>query len=65
MSYDRALQLSTEEANTVIDRYENEGCVWPGTVIDKLFTAGNLHNIDHNPSSTSSQSGHYNIHHTT
>ena len=56
VSYGRALQLSTEEANTVIDRYENEGCVCLETLIDKLFTAGNLHNIDHNPSSTSSQS---------
>ena len=65
MSYDRALQLSMEEANTVIDRYENEGCVCPETLIDKLFTAGNLQNIDHNPSSTSSQSWQYNIHHTT
>ena len=54
--YGRALQLSTEEANTVIDSYENEGCVCPETLIDKLFTTGNLHNIDHNHSSTSSQS---------
>ena len=29
VSYGRALQLSIEEANTVIDRYENEGCVCP------------------------------------
>ena len=56
MSYDRALQLSTEEANTAIDRYENEGCVCSATLIDNHFTAGNLDNIDHNPSSTSSQS---------
>ena len=56
VSYGRALQLSTEEANTVIDRYENEGCVCPETLIDTLFTDGNLHSIDHNPSSTSSQS---------
>ena len=63
VSYGRALQLSTEEANTPIDRYENEGCVCSTTLIDKLFTAGNLDNIDHNPSSTSSQSWHCNIHH--
>ena len=56
VSYDRALQLSTEEANTAIDRYENEGCVCPATLKDKLFTTGKLDYIDHNPSSTSSQS---------
>ena len=56
VSYGRALQLSTEEANTQFDRYGNEGCVCSTTLIDKLFTAGNLDNIDHNPSSTSSQS---------
>ena len=55
VSYDRVLQLSTEEANTAIDRYEKEGCVCPATLRDNLFTTGNLDNIDHNPSSTSSQ----------
>jgi len=54
VSYDRVLQLSTEEANRVIDNYENEGSVCPSTLRDKLFTTGNLDNIDHNPSSTSS-----------
>jgi len=52
--YDRDLQLSTEEANRVIDNYENEGSVCPSTLRDKLFTTGNLDNIDRNPSSTSS-----------
>ena len=54
VSYDRVLQLSTEEANRVIDIYENEGIVCPTTLRDELFTTGNLDNIDHNPSSTSS-----------
>ena len=52
VSYDRVLQLSTEEANRVIDNYENEGSVCLSTLTDKLFTTGNLDNIDHNPSST-------------
>ena len=54
MSYDRVLQLSPKDANTGIDRYENEACVCPSTLRDKLFNTGNLDNIDHNPSSTSS-----------
>ena len=53
MSYDIVLQLSTEEANRVIDN-ENEGIVCPTTLRDELFTTVNLDNIDHNPSSTSS-----------
>ena len=52
MSYDRVLQLSTEEANRVIDN-ENEGIVCPTTLRDELFTTVNLDSIDHNPSSTS------------
>ena len=54
VSYDRVLQLSTDEANRVIDMYEREGIVRPSTLRDNLFTTGNLDNIDHNPSSTSS-----------
>ena len=36
------------------DIYENKGCVCPAILIDKLFITGNLDNVDHNPSSTSS-----------
>ena len=54
VSYDRGLQLSTEEVNRVIEMYENEGSVCPSILREQLFTAGNLDNIDHNPSSTSS-----------
>ena len=55
VSYDRALQLSAEEAHSGIDRYENEGCACCLTLRDKLCNTGNLDNIEHNPSSTSSQ----------
>ena len=54
VSYDRVLQLSTNEANKVIDQYEHEGVVCPKGLRDNLFTTGNLDNIDHNPSSVSS-----------
>ena len=54
VSYDRVLQLSTEEGNRVIELYENEGIVCPSALRDQLFTTGNFDNIDHNPSSTSS-----------
>ena len=34
--------------------FEREGTVCPTSLKDDLFTTGNLDNIDHNPSSTSS-----------
>ena len=57
VSYDRVLQVSTEEANRVIAKYDIEGCVCPTNLKkkNKLFTTGNLDNIDHNPLSTLSQ----------
>ena len=51
VSYDRVLQLSTDEANRAIEMYKNEDCVCPSTLRDNLFTTGNIDNIDHNPSS--------------
>ena len=55
VSYDRVLQISTEETNRVINNFENEGLVCPTVLRDGLFTTGNLDNIDHNPSSSSSK----------
>ena len=55
VSYDRILQLSTETANKVIDLFEQDGVVCPTVLRDGVYTTGNLDNIDHNPSSTSSQ----------
>ena len=54
VSYDRVLQLSTNEANKCIDRYEQERVVCPTALKNNLFTTGNLDNIDHNPTATSS-----------
>ena len=53
VSYDRVLQLSTYEANRTIEMYENEDCVCPSTLRDKLFTTRNIDN--HNLYSTSSR----------
>ena len=44
VSYDRVLQLSAKDANTGIDRYDNEACVCPSTLRDKPFNTGNLDN---------------------
>ena len=46
--------MLTEKANRVINMFEKEGIVCPLILKNNLFTTGNLDNIDHNPSSTSS-----------
>ena len=56
ISYDRFLSVSTEITNSVIERYEREGVVCPSKLRGELFTTAAVDNIDHNPSSTSSQS---------
>ena len=48
--------MSTEITNSVIERYEREGVVCPSKLRRELFTTAAVDNIDHNPSSTSSQS---------
>ncbi len=55
MSYDRVLRVSTHETNKIMSMYEVEGLVCPKILHGGLFTTGNLDNIDHNPSSTSSK----------
>ena len=56
ISYDRFLSVSTEITTSVIERYEREGVVCPSKLRGELFTTAAVDNIDHNPSSTSSQS---------
>ena len=56
ISYDRFLSVSTEITNSVIERYEREGVLCPSKLRGELFTTAAFDNIDHNPSSTSSQS---------
>ena len=55
ISYDRLLSISTDITNRVIDRYEKEGVVCPTKLRDGVFTTAAIDNLDHNPSSTSSQ----------
>ena len=55
VSYDRILQLETDVANSAITSFEQSGVVCPTVLRKDLFTTGNLDNIDHNPSSTSSK----------
>lgn len=56
ISYDRFLSVSTEITNCVVERYEREGVVCPSKLRRELFTTAAVDNIDHNTSSTSSQS---------
>ena len=45
MSYDRVLQVSTDEANCLIEIYNSEGIVSPTSLNHNLFTTGNRDNI--------------------
>ena len=42
VSYDRVMQLSTEETNKVLNIFDNEGLVCSTVLCDGLFTTGNL-----------------------
>ena len=55
ISYDRLLSISTDITNSVIDRYDKDSVVCPSKLRDGIFTTAPVDNIDHNPSSTSSQ----------
>ena len=54
ISYDRLLSISTDITNSVIDRYDRDGIVWPSKLRDGIFTTEAIDNIDHNPTSTCS-----------
>ena len=56
VSYNRVIQISTDLANNVIQQFETDGAVCPTALREGLFTTGNLDNLDHNPSSTTSKS---------
>lgn len=55
ISYDIVLEISAEEANTACTRYEKEQVICPSKLKFGLFTTSAIDNIDHNPSSTTSQ----------
>ena len=52
VSYDRVLRLSSDLANAVFERYEENGKVCPPNLRGQVFTTAVVDNIDHNPSST-------------
>ncbi len=56
ISYPRVIQLTTQQANQAISQFHHDGVVCPSVSKGKIYTTGNLDNIDHNTSSTSAQS---------
>ena len=55
ISYDRVMFISTDAANSVCSRFEQDGVVCPPKLREGLFTTGALDNIDHNPSTTTAK----------
>ena len=55
ISYDRVMSISTDAANSVCSRFEQDGVVCPPKLCKSLFTTGALDNIDHNPSATTAK----------
>ena len=55
MSYDRVLQIQSDIANGVCQRYEMEKVVCPPNMRRGLFTIAAVDNIDHNPSSATAK----------
>ncbi|KAK3742149.1 hypothetical protein QZH41_007829 [Actinostola sp. cb2023] len=49
------MSISTDVANSVCDRFDQEGVVCPPGLRGTLFTTGALDNIDHNPSATTAK----------
>ena len=55
ISYDHTLAISTDVANSACARFASEGVVCPPQDVTGVFTTAAVDNIDHNPSSTTSQ----------
>ena len=55
ISYQRVMDLSTEMGNKVLNSYEEQNLLYPPSLKLNLFTTSALDNIDHNPSSTTSE----------
>ena len=55
VSYDRLLQVSSEIANSVCQRFKVEDVVCPPKLRNGLFTTAAVDNIDHNPSSATAK----------
>lgn len=55
VSYKRVMQVENDLAASQCEQYKNDGVVCPSKLRMGLFTVGALDNLDHNPSSTTSQ----------
>lgn len=55
VSYERVLEVEDWLTNAVCERYQEEGMVCPVQLIDGVFTAGALDNLDHNPTSQTAE----------
>ena len=55
VSYDRLLQVSSDVANGLCQRFRMEDVVCPPKMRTGLFTTAAVDNIDHNPSSTTAK----------
>ena len=56
ISYDRVLDISTDMAIAAAQQYESDGTyACPLILRNNLFTTAAVDNLDHNPSSTTSQ----------
>ena len=55
ISYDRVLDISTDMAIAAAQQYKSNGTVCPLILRNNLFTTAAVDNLDHNPSSTTSQ----------
>ncbi|KAK3889182.1 hypothetical protein Pcinc_006754 [Petrolisthes cinctipes] len=56
ISYDRVMEIEDWIATSSCERFREDGVVAPACLRKGLFTVGALDNLDHNPSSTTSQS---------
>lgn len=54
ISYDRVMQISADQGNSICAQFEEEGVVCPSKLKKSLFTT-NMDNIDHNPQCTYSE----------
>jgi hypothetical protein len=64
IGYKRVLEIQTGIANSVCEKYKNDGVVVPQRRHLNEFTIGAVDNIDHNPTSTTSRDAFHGTSHT-
>ena len=55
ISYDRVLRLSAQMGNDVCEQFHRDHVVCPPKLQHQVFTSAAVDNLDHNPTSTTSQ----------